>query len=163
MCGFVVFLFKIKSNYFLQKSRKFDKKRHKVPKKGLKNENKRNICVDFGEKGAIIKSQKQMFVICSEVIFMTTFASLQIVFMLTLILVGAYTIFREKDLIKFERKVKKYVKSFFKALYLTVQEKKNSKVNTKVEDIRSAQYNEEYAQMLANINKASKIEDVLVA
>lgn len=94
---------------------------------------------------------------------MTTFASLQIVFMLTLILVGAYTIFREKDLIKFERKVKKYVKTFFKALYLTVQEKKNSKVNTKVEDIRSAQYNEEYAQMLANINKASKIEDVLVA
>lgn len=94
---------------------------------------------------------------------MTTFASLQIVFMLTLVLIGSYTIFREKDLIKFERKVKKYVKAFFKALYLTVQEKKNSKVNTKVEDIRTAQYNEEYAQMLANINKASKIEDVLVA
>ena len=94
---------------------------------------------------------------------MTTFASLQIVFMLTLVLIGAYTIFREKDLIRFERKVKKYVKAFFKALYLTVQEKKNSKVNTKVEDIRTAQYNEEYAQMLANINKASKIEDVLVA
>ncbi len=94
---------------------------------------------------------------------MTTFASLQIVFMLTLILIGSYIIFREKDLINFERKVKKYVKAFFKALYLTIQEKKNSKANAKVEPLRSAQYNEEYAEMLAAINKASKIEDILVA
>ena len=90
-------------------------------------------------------------------------ASLQIVFMLTLILVGAYTIFREKDLIKFERKVKKYVKAFFKAIYLTVQEKKNNKADLKVEDLRTAQYNEEYAEMLKSINKASKLDDVLVA
>jgi uncharacterized protein (UPF0305 family) len=90
-------------------------------------------------------------------------ASLQIVFMLTLILVGSYMIFREKDLIKLERKVKKYVKAFFKALQLTIQEKKNNKVNAKVEPLRSAQYNEEYAEMLANINKASKLEDILVA
>ncbi|MBR4287121.1 MAG: hypothetical protein IKT55_05405 [Clostridia bacterium] len=94
---------------------------------------------------------------------MTTFASLQIVFMLTLILVGAYTIFREKDLIKFERKVKKYVKAFFKAIYLTVQEKKNNKADLKVENLRTAQYNEEYAEMLKSINKASKLDDVLVA
>ncbi len=94
---------------------------------------------------------------------MTTFASLQIVLMLTLILIGSYAIFREKDLIKFERKVKKYVKAFFKALYLTVQEKKNNKSNAKVEDICTVQYNEEYAQMLKNINKASKVEDILVA
>lgn len=94
---------------------------------------------------------------------MTTFASLQIVFMLTLILVGAYTIFREKDLIKFERKLKKYVKAFFKAIYLTVQEKKNNKADLKVEDLRTAQYNEEYAEMLKSINKASKLDDVLVA
>ena len=90
-------------------------------------------------------------------------ASLQIVFMLTLILVGSYMIFREKDLIKLERKAKKYVKAFFKALQLTIQEKKNNKVNAKVESLRSAQYNEEYAEMLANINKASKLEDILVA
>ena len=94
---------------------------------------------------------------------MTTFASLQIVFMLTLILIGSYAIFREKDLIKFERKVKKYVKAFFKALYLTVQEKKNNKASLKVEDLRTAQYNEEYAEMLKSINKASKLDDVLVA
>ncbi len=94
---------------------------------------------------------------------MTTFASLQIVFMLTLILIGAYAIFREKDLIRFERKVKKYVKAFFKALYLTVQEKKNNKASLKVEDLSTAQYNEEYAEMLKNINKASKLDDVLVA
>lgn len=92
---------------------------------------------------------------------MTTFASLQIVFMLTLILVGAYTIFREKDLIRFERKVKKYVKAFFKALYLTVQEKKNKSVDTV--SLKEAQYNAEYEKMLADLNKASKIEDYLVA
>ena len=90
-------------------------------------------------------------------------ASLQIVFMLTLILVGSYMIFREKDLIKLERKAKKYVKAFFKALQLTIQEKKNNKANAKVESLRTAQYNEEYAEMLANINKASKLEDILVA
>ena len=92
---------------------------------------------------------------------MTTFASLQIVFMLTLILVGAYTIFREKDLIRFERKDKKYVKAFFKALYLSVQEKKNKSVDTV--SLKDAQYNAEYEKMLAEINKASKIEDYLVA
>lgn len=95
---------------------------------------------------------------------MTTFASLQIVFMLTLILVGSYAIFREKDLIKFERKVKKYIKAFFKAVYLTLQEKKNKKINAaKVQALPDNRYNEEYAEMLANINKASKIDDVLVA
>ncbi len=92
---------------------------------------------------------------------MTTFASLQIVFMLTLILIGAYTIFRERDLIKFERKVKKYVKAFFKALYLTIQEKKNKPVETV--SLKDAQYNAEYEKMLADLNKASKIEDYLVA
>ncbi len=95
---------------------------------------------------------------------MTTFASLQIVFMLTLILIGSYAIFREKDLIKFERKVKKYIKAFFKAVYLTLQEKKNKKINAaKVQALPDTRYNEEYAEMLANINKASKIDDILVA
>ncbi len=95
---------------------------------------------------------------------MTTFASLQIVLLATLSLIGCYVIFREKDLIRFERKVKKYVKSFFKALYLTVMEKKNKKSNAaKVQPLATVQYNEEYAQMLADINKASKIDDFLVA
>ncbi len=38
-----------------------------------------------------------------------------------------YLIYREKDLIKFERKVWKYVKAFFKAVVYTVAEKLESK------------------------------------
>lgn len=95
---------------------------------------------------------------------MTTFASLQIVFMLTLILIGSYAIFREKDLIKFERKVKKYVKAFFGALYLTLKEKKNARIKkAEVKSIPITQCNAEYAEMLAGINKASKLDDFLVA
>lgn len=41
---------------------------NKVQKKGLKNKNKTNIRVDKVEKGDIMKLQKQMFVVCSEVI-----------------------------------------------------------------------------------------------
>lgn len=163
MCKKRILLKKVFGGKYEQKTQKNAKNTNKVPKKGLKIKNNVNICVDFGEKGDIMKSIKQMFVICSEVYIMTTFASLQIVFMLTLILIGSYAIFREKDLIKFERKVKKYVKAFFKALYLTVQEKKNNKASLKVEDLRTAQYNEEYAEMLKSINKASKLDDVLVA
>ena len=95
---------------------------------------------------------------------MTTLGLLEIVFMLTLVLIGSYAIFREKDLIRFERKVKKYVKAFFKALYLTVTVKKNkSTVTSQASNIEKIQYNEEYEQMLASLNKASKLDDVLVA
>lgn len=34
-----------------------------------------------------------------------------------------YAIYREKDLIKFERKIARYIKAFFKALYYTIKEK----------------------------------------
>ncbi len=52
---------------FTLKSNKNDKKRHRVHKKGLEKKNKKNICVDKVGKGDIMKSLKQMFVICSEV------------------------------------------------------------------------------------------------
>jgi hypothetical protein len=39
------------------------------------------------------------------------------------ILLGAETILHEKELIRFERKVKKYVKAFIKAIYYTVTKK----------------------------------------
>lgn len=95
---------------------------------------------------------------------MTTLGLLKIAFMVTLILIGSYAIFREKDLIRFERKVKKYVKAFFKALYLTAVEKKNkSSVASRTSNVQKIQYNEEYEQMLASLNKASKLDDVLVA
>lgn len=93
---------------------------------------------------------------------MTTLTILKLFFNIGLVLLGAYAIYREKDLIKFERKVKKYVKAFFKALYYTVLEKKNQK-SAPVEELHNSDYSEAYEEMLANLNKASRIEDVLVA
>ena len=93
---------------------------------------------------------------------MTTLTILKLFFNIGLVLLGAYAIYREKDLIKFERKVIKYIKAFFKALYFTVLEKKNKK-SAPVHELNNTDYNEDYEEMIKNLNKASKIEDVLVA
>lgn len=52
-----------------------------------------------------------------------TFAIIR--FLLECLAVGlvCYAIYREKDLIRFERKAWLYVKSFFKALYYTAKER----------------------------------------
>ncbi len=95
---------------------------------------------------------------------MTTLTIIQFSVMTGLVLLGAYALYREKDLIKFERKVKKYIKAFFKALYYTILEKRKVKDSSaNIQSIRNAEYNEEYEKMLADLNKASKIEDFLVA
>lgn len=93
---------------------------------------------------------------------MTTLTIIKFFFNIGLVLLGAYAIYREKDLIKFERKVKKYVKAFFKALYYSVLEKKN-KNKAPVQELHSEDYRADYEEMLANLNKASKLDDVLVA
>ena len=93
---------------------------------------------------------------------MTTLTIIKFFFNIGLVLLGAYAIYREKDLIKFERKVKRYVKAFFKAAYYTVLEKKH-KNNAPVEELHNADYSADYEEMLANLNKASKLDDVLVA
>lgn len=53
---------------------------------------------------------------------MTTLTFLEFLFQVILVLIGAYAIYREQDLAKFERKVARYIKAFFKALYYTVKE-----------------------------------------
>ena len=58
---------------------------------------------------------------------MTTFAIVKLFAEVALILLGAYAIYREKDIARFERKALKYIKAFFKAVYYTVLEKKQSK------------------------------------
>ena len=58
---------------------------------------------------------------------MTTLTLVKFAFNLALVLLGVFAIYKEKELIKFERKVKKYVKAFFKAVYYTIMEKKNQK------------------------------------
>ena len=52
----------------MRKDIKIAKNTYRVQINGLKNKNKSNIRIDKVEKGDIMKPQKQMFVICSEVI-----------------------------------------------------------------------------------------------
>lgn len=71
-----------------------------------------------------------------------------------------YAIYREKDLIKFERKVWKYTKAFFKAAYFTVYDKlahKNKTVEAK------PLVNAEFEEMLESLNKNSKVIDFQIA
>ena len=90
---------------------------------------------------------------------MTTLAIFKILVQSTLIILAAYSIYREKDLIKLERKAVKYIKAFFKALYYTVRRKKSDNNMSKLPTYR----NNEYDEMLSRLNKASKIENIKVA
>lgn len=48
-------------------------------------------------------------------------------FNISLVYVGTIAILNEKKLIKIEHKIIKYIKAFFKALYLSIQEKRCEK------------------------------------
>ncbi len=91
---------------------------------------------------------------------MATLTIVKFFFQLFLIFICAYGILHEKELVKLERKAVKYVKAFFKAAYLCIKEKKNTKSNVTPININT---NAEYEEMLLRLNKASKLEDVFVA
>ncbi len=93
---------------------------------------------------------------------MTTLALIKLFAEISLVLLGAYAIYREKDIARFEHKLAKYVKAFLKAVYYTALEKKQPKVK-KV--ITPSYHNAEYDEMLASLNKGanSSLQDVLVA
>lgn len=91
---------------------------------------------------------------------MATLTIVKFFFQLFLVFVGAYALLHEKELARLERKAVKYIKAFFKAIYLSVKEKNQ----TPAEPVAlNVQGNIEYEEMLARLNKAAKIEDVLVA
>lgn len=90
---------------------------------------------------------------------MTTLAIFKVLVFTALIVLASYSVYREKDLIKFERKAAKYIKAFFKALYYTVRRKKANDNMSKMPSYHNAEYDE----MLARLNKASKIENIMVA
>ena len=71
-----------------------------------------------------------------------------------------YAIYREKDLIKFERKVWKYTKAFFKATYFSVRDKFNTKKETKNV---TPLVNSEFQEMIDSLNKNSKVIDFQIA
>ena len=71
-----------------------------------------------------------------------------------------YAIYREKDLIKFERKVWKYAKAFFKATYFSIRDKF---VNEKKVENVTPLVNIEFEEMLESLNKNSKVVDFQIA
>jgi uncharacterized protein (UPF0305 family) len=90
---------------------------------------------------------------------MTTLELIKLFIEIAIISLGAYAIYSEKDLVRFERKAAKYIKAFFKALQLSIRDKKQSKRVAVVTPYR----NDEYDEMLNSLNKASRLDDVLVA
>ena len=58
---------------------------------------------------------------------MSTAHLIEFFIQICLILLGAYAIAHEKELIHFERKAWKYIKAFFKALYYTITHKEVTK------------------------------------
>lgn len=60
---------------------------------------------------------------------MSTETLMTLAFYTVLIYAGVEAILYEQELIRFERKVKKYVKAFFKALYYTIKEKRDEKAH----------------------------------
>ena len=71
-----------------------------------------------------------------------------------------YAIYREKDLIRFERKIWKYSKAFFKAVYFSIRDK--FVVEKKVENVTPL-VNTEFEEMLEALNKNSKVVDFRIA
>ena len=51
----------------------------------------------------------------------------ELVFDVFLMFIGVQAILNEQKLVKFERKAKKHIKAFFKAIYLSIKEKRESK------------------------------------
>ncbi len=90
---------------------------------------------------------------------MSTLALLKLFIGLCVITLGAYSIYRERDIARFERKLGRYIKAFFKALKYTIRDKRAPKKEVKIMPYN----NEEYNEMLEALNKASRLEDVLVA
>lgn len=58
---------------------------------------------------------------------MSTETMIEMLFGIVLTCIGVQAILHEQELIRFERKVKKYVKAFFKALYYTIKERRDEK------------------------------------
>ena len=90
---------------------------------------------------------------------MTTLTLIKFIVGVIVISLGSYALYRENDIAKFERKIGRYIKAFFKALIYTIRDKKNNK-----KYIEASQYkNEEYDEILKSLNKSAIIEELFVA
>ena len=87
-------------------------------------------------------------------------AFIKVVFELSAIALLCYGIYREKDLVKFERKVFKYVKAFVLSCVYSVKDlfvKKTEANNVVTVDVAA------YEDMLHSLNKASNVYDIKIA
>ena len=95
---------------------------------------------------------------------MTFFDIIKFLLEVGAILLGCYLIYREKDLIKFEKKVFKYTKAFFKACAYTLRDKIFGKpVSVRPTPITVNKQVNAYEELLCSINFESETNDVLIA
>ena len=71
-----------------------------------------------------------------------------------------YAIYREKDLIRFEKKAWRFIKAFFKAAYFTLRDKF---IKEKKQTVAEPVVNVEFEEMLESLNKNSKVVDFQIA
>ena len=71
-----------------------------------------------------------------------------------------YAIYREKDLIRLERKAWKYAKAFFKSVYYTIRDR--FVTEPKMENVAPIT-NTEFEEMLSSLNKSSRVVDFQIA
>lgn len=91
---------------------------------------------------------------------MTLFSIIKVVLELSAIALLCYGVYREKDLIKFERKVFKYLKAFVLSCVYTVKDKL---VGEKKTDNVTSVDTSAYEEMLASLNKSSNVYDIKIA
>lgn len=91
---------------------------------------------------------------------MTVFSIIKAILELSAIALLCYGVYREKDLIKFERKVFKYVKAFVLSCAYSIRDKfKREKKTGNVISVDTSAYEE----MLVSLNKSSNVYDVQFA
>ena len=90
---------------------------------------------------------------------MTMLDLLRIFFELSLIFAGCFVIYKEKALIKFEKKAARYIKGFFKACAYTLRDSFIGKKETVKAEVKTIG-NPEFEEILVGLNKSAEIIDI---
>lgn len=91
---------------------------------------------------------------------MTIFSFIKVILELSAIALLCYGVYREKDLIKFERKVYKYVKAFVLSCAYSVRDKLSAEKKT--DNVISVDTSA-YEEMLVSLNKSSNVYNIKIA
>ncbi len=91
---------------------------------------------------------------------MTLLSIIKVILELSAIALLCYGVYREKDLIKFERKVFKYVKAFVLSCVYCIRDRfQREQKNDNVISVDTSAYEE----MLTSLNKSSNVYDIKIA